>query len=124
MRGFYRVPAGKVLIQMRAPDRVPIVPIMVTLEQGLRDDGRLLLRLKGRFDSLSAWSLVRRVDAAGARGIVIDFTSLEGIEDASLSVLAELLQRYRGRVDLVGLREHHLRLLSYLGVPADPQTHH
>jgi len=97
---------------------------MVTLEQGLRDDGRLLLRLKGRFDSLSAWSLVRRVDAAGARGIVIDFTSVEGIEDASLSVLAELLQRYGGRVDLVGLRDHHLRLLSYLGVPEQPSARH
>lgn len=92
---------------------------MVTLEQGLRDDGRLLLRLKGRFDSLSAWTLVRRLDAAVARGIVLDFTNVEGIEDASLHVLAELLKRYGGRVGLVGLRDHHLRLLGYLGVTQD-----
>jgi anti-anti-sigma regulatory factor len=89
---------------------------MVTLEQERRVDGRLLLRLKGRFDASAAGSLSRRLDAAAAWSVVIDFAAVEAIEDASMNALAEALRRHAGHVALSGLRDHHLRLLGYLGV--------
>jgi anti-anti-sigma regulatory factor len=88
---------------------------MVTLETNRRDDGRLLLRLKGRFDPPSALQLIRRLESVGARRLIIDFSGCDSIEDASMSIVADLVRRHSGRVDLTGLRGHHVRLLAYLG---------
>jgi anti-anti-sigma regulatory factor len=92
---------------------------MAFLDPAEQEDGRLLLRLRGKFDSDSAWALLRRVSSVQERAFVLDFTAVDPIEDSSMIVLADLLRRYRGRVSLNGLRDHHLRLLAYLGVWED-----
>ena len=89
-------------------------------EQERREEGRLLLRLKGRFDREAARELVRRLEAAGPRPMLLDFTGVERVEDASLSLLAESLRGRGAAVSLSGLSGHHRRLLAYLCTDDQP----
>ena len=93
---------------------------MGTLDQERREEGRLLLRLKGRFDREAARELVRRLEAAGPRPMLLDFTRVERVEDASLSLLAESLRGRGAAVSISGLSGHHRRLLAYLCTDDQP----
>ena len=88
---------------------------MGMLDEHGREEGRLLLRLKGRFDRAAAAALVRRLERAGPRPVLLDFAGAERVEDSSLFVLAEALRGRGALVALSGLSGHALRVLEYLG---------
>jgi hypothetical protein len=50
----------------------------------------------------------------------VDLTRVREFHDFGVTVLAQALQRRRGKVSVRGLRQHHLRLLRYLGI--DPRV--
>lgn len=76
--------------------------------------GRAEIHLSGVFDGAAAWELVKRL--ASERPDLLDFGRINSFADYGLAVLAHGLQQSRGPVRLLGLRQHQLRLLRYLGV--------
>ena len=81
--------------------------------------GRVELQLSGTFDGASAWELARVLQ--GERGPVhIDFSQVASFNDYGLAVLANaVVQREDRSLHLVGLRQHQVRMLSYLGIDVD-----
>jgi anti-anti-sigma regulatory factor len=62
---------------------------------------------------------------SSTREVVLDFHEVEVIDDGALAELAtELRRQARGHVVLVGLSEHHHRLLQYLREETSPNAHH
>jgi ABC-type transporter Mla MlaB component len=80
--------------------------------------GRLDLHLHGSFDRDDAYllhALLSRV--APAHLVRVDFHEVRTLHDAALSLLArELAAPYGRHLELVGLSEHHHRLLRYIAV--------
>jgi CheY-like chemotaxis protein/anti-anti-sigma regulatory factor len=77
-----------------------------------------VLTLEGPFEAASERELHDALLAIGGdRPIVIDFREVRLVEDFALARLAgELGGTLRGRVTLLGLSEHHHRLLHYFGL--------
>ncbi len=84
-------------------------------------DGRVLLRITGRFDPTSALLLERElVKEEETREVVLDFGSVDELGDASVAVLSHVLRSAHARsLRVRGLRRHHERLLKYFGVQLD-----
>ena len=84
-------------------------------------DGRVLLRLTGRFDPASALLLERElVKEEKTDEVVLDFASVDDLGDASVAVLSHVLRSAHARsLRVRGLRRHHERLLRYFGVELD-----
>ena len=84
-------------------------------------DGRVLLRIEGRFDPASALLLERELVKETENGeVVLDFASVDELGDASLAVLSHVLRSAHARsLRVCGLRRHHERLLRYFGVELD-----
>lgn len=84
-------------------------------------DGRVLLRLTGRFDPASALLLERElVKEDKTDEVVLDFASVDELGDASVAVLSHVLRSTHARsLRVRGLRRHHERLLKYFGVELD-----
>jgi anti-anti-sigma regulatory factor len=84
-------------------------------------DGRVLLRLTGRFDPASALLLERElVKEDKTDEVVLDFASVDELGDASVAVLSHVLRSAQARsLRVRGLRRHHERLLKYFGVELD-----
>ena len=97
-------------------------------------DGRVLLRITGRFDPASALLLERElVKEDETEEVVLDFGSVDELGDASVAVLSHVLRSAHSRsLRVRGLRRHHERLLRYFGVELDerggvrggPQSRH
>src|SRR5229473_3234952 len=84
-------------------------------------EGRVLLRLTGRFDPASALLLERElVKESASDEVVLDFGSVDDLGDASLAVLSHVLRCATARsLRVCGLRRHHERLLHYFGIELD-----
>ena len=83
-------------------------------------DGRVLLRLTGRFDPASALLLERElVKEEKTDEVVLDFASVDELGDASVAVLSHVLRTQARTLRVRGLRRHHERLLRYFGVELD-----
>jgi len=83
-------------------------------------DGRVLLRLTGRFDPASALLLERELVKEGQSDeVVLDFASVDELGDASVAVLSHVLRSAQRSLRVRGLRRHHERLLKYFGVELD-----
>jgi hypothetical protein len=76
--------------------------------------GRAEVHLSGVFDGPAAWELVKRLDLE--RPDLLDFGRIDTFVDYGLAVLAHGLQQIHRPIALVGLRQHQLRMLRYLGV--------
>lgn len=97
-------------------------------------DGRVLLRITGRFDPASALLLERElVKEDETEEVVLDFGSVDELGDASVAVLSHVLRSAHSRsLRVRGLRRHHERLLRYFGIELDerggvrggPQSRH
>src|SRR5712692_9150544 len=83
-------------------------------------DGRVLLRITGRFDPASALLLERElVKEEDSDEVVLDFASVDELGDASLAVLSHVLRSAHSRsLRVRGLRRHE-RLLRYFGIELD-----
>ncbi|MGC4001422.1 MAG: STAS domain-containing protein [Anaeromyxobacter sp.] len=76
----------------------------------------LLVRVDGVFDLPAAQRLAHTLrDAQGK--VRIDLTHVREFHDYGVTVLAHALAGRRS-VEVSGLRQHHVRLLRYLGVDA------
>jgi anti-anti-sigma regulatory factor len=84
-------------------------------------DGRVLLRITGRFDPASALLLERElVKEEKNDEVVLDFASVDELGDASVAVLSHVLRTAQPRsLRVRGLRRHHERLLRYFGIELD-----
>lgn len=80
--------------------------------------GTTFVRIEKRFGIAEAHRLREALEPlAPLRDVRIDFRAADGVDDAALAVVAELLTRSPGcRFRLEGLTQHKRRLLRYMGV--------
>jgi hypothetical protein len=75
------------------------------------------IRMEGVFDVTAAQSIVRALDKSPTDADVrIDLTHVREFHDFAVAVLAQALAPRRDHVAVLGLRQHQLRLLTYLGL--------
>jgi anti-anti-sigma regulatory factor len=83
-------------------------------------DGKVLLRITGRFDPTSAVLLERELVKETGSEVTLDFGSVDELGDASVAVLSHVLRSTHPRsLRVRGLRRHQERLLKYFGVELD-----
>jgi hypothetical protein len=77
------------------------------------------IRVDGVFDVPAAQRLARALADAGGCGVHVDLEHVREFHDLAVVQLARALA---GRVEITvsGLRQHHLRLLRYLGFDPGP----
>jgi hypothetical protein len=79
--------------------------------------GAVVFRMDGVFDLPAAQRLSRLLEqTADGDEVRIDLTHVREFHDYGVTVLARALAARGERVAVRGLRQHHLRLLRYLGV--------
>jgi ABC-type transporter Mla MlaB component len=76
-----------------------------------------VIRLDGVFDVSAAQRLARELAEAGEAEVRIDLTRVREFHDFGIALLARELSG-RVRTTVSGLRQHHIRLLRYLGIDA------
>jgi anti-anti-sigma regulatory factor len=74
-----------------------------------------VIRMDGVFDGPAAERLASELAASRDAEVAIDLTHVREFHDFGVTVLAGALRGAR-RVSVRGLRQHHVRLLRYLGV--------
>lgn len=76
----------------------------------------LVIRLDGVLDVLAAQRLASELEDAGGSDVRLDLTHVREFHDFGVAVLARALAGRRAHTAVSGLRQHHLRLLRYLGI--------
>lgn len=79
----------------------------------------LIIRMSGVFDVPAAKRLADALVEAGERAVHVDLTQVREFHDFGVALLARALAGRAGTT-VAGLREHHVRLLAYLGIDAGP----
>jgi hypothetical protein len=79
----------------------------------------LTIRMSGVFDVPAARRLADSLAEAGGRAVHVDLTQVREFHDFGVALLARALAGRAG-TSVAGLREHHVRLLAYLGIDAGP----
>jgi len=78
-----------------------------------------LIRIEGTFDLPAARRVAEAVVAARpGETLELDLTRVRDFHDFGVAVLAQALASGRAHVSVRGLRQHHVRLLRYLGIDA------
>jgi STAS domain len=80
---------------------------------------RKVIRMDGVFDVPAAQRLSQELAQAGDGEIRIDFAGVREFHDFGVAFLARELAARDG-TSVSGLRQHHIRLLRYLGIDAGP----
>ena len=75
-----------------------------------------IIRLDGIFDVPAARQLADKLDEAGYAEVRIDLTRVREFHDFGVALLAQTISTRRAPTAVLGLHEHHLRLLRYLGI--------
>lgn len=91
-----------------------------------RDDDGAVISIAGTFDrtDVGELGLLARSLCSTSSNLVLDFHEVEELDDCAIARLAsELHRQERGHVVLVGLSEHHHRLLQYVGEEAPEIAH-
>jgi hypothetical protein len=78
--------------------------------------GRTVIRLEGVFDVPAAERLASTLVDAGYADVRIDMTRVREFHDFGVALLAKTIADRRAPTAVLGLQEHHLRLLRYLGI--------
>ena len=79
----------------------------------------LTIRMSGVFDVPAARRLADALAEARERAVHVDLTQVREFHDFGVALLARALAGRAGTT-VAGLREHHVRLLAYLGIEAGP----
>lgn len=77
----------------------------------------LVIRMEGVLDVDAAERIVETIADAGGGEVRIDLTKVREFHDSGVVVLVRALDGHE-RATVVGLRQHHVRLLRYLGIDA------
>lgn len=85
----------------------------MTVEEG---HDRTVIRLDGIFDVAAARRLADALDEAGYSQVRIDLTRVREFHDFGVALLAQTISIRRAPTAVLGLHEHHLRLLRHLGI--------
>jgi anti-anti-sigma regulatory factor len=96
-------------------------PLVIAMRTRMRrDDGGAVINVAGTFDTTDVNELGMLAGSLYSVGnVVLDFHDVEVLSDCAIAKLAiELHRREPGHVTLVGLSEHHHRLLQYVGAEA------
>ena len=76
-----------------------------------------VIRPDGMFDVAAAQDVARRLATVPYGATVrVDLTRVRDFDDLGVALLARALAESPGRVAVQGLRQHHRRLLRYLGI--------
>jgi hypothetical protein len=78
--------------------------------------GRTVIRMDGIFDVPAAQQLARDLQEIGYEEVRIDLTRVREFHDFGVALLAQALAGRSAPTAVLGLHEHHLRLLRYLGI--------
>jgi anti-anti-sigma regulatory factor len=79
--------------------------------------GAMVIRMDGVFDVPAAQRLAQTLAQTDVREQVrIDLTQVREFHDYGVTVLAQALAARGSRIAVRGLRQHHVRLLRYLGI--------
>jgi hypothetical protein len=79
---------------------------------------RTVIRMDGVFDVPAARSAAERLEAAGYADVRIDLTRVREFDDFGVALLAQAIASRKAPTAVLGLHDHHLRLLRYLGIEA------
>ena len=77
---------------------------------------RTIFQMDGVFDVPAARSLTEKLDEAGFAEVRIDLTRVREFHDFGVALLAQAIAARQAPTAVLGLHEHHLRLLRYLGI--------
>jgi hypothetical protein len=77
---------------------------------------RTEFRLEGIFDVPAARKLAAALEDAGFAEVRIDMTRVREFHDFGVALLGQSISGRRAPTAVLGLQEHHLRLLRYLGI--------
>jgi anti-anti-sigma regulatory factor len=81
-------------------------------------DSPITLKLVGTFGPAALHRLQAAVEWSRTThgDLVIDLSGVEALPDRTMPALSESLAKTGGRVRLMGLRDHQMRILRYLGL--------
>jgi hypothetical protein len=77
---------------------------------------RTVIQMDGVFDVPAARQLARDLDEMAFAEVRIDLTRVREFHDFGVALLAHSIAGRRAPTAVLGLHEHHLRLLRYLGI--------
>jgi hypothetical protein len=77
---------------------------------------RTVIQLEGVFDVPAARRLAIELDEAHYGEVRIDMTRVREFHDFGVALLAQTIAGRRSPTAVIGLHDHHLRLLRYLGI--------
>ncbi|HEX9307183.1 MAG TPA: STAS domain-containing protein [Anaeromyxobacter sp.] len=77
---------------------------------------KTVIRMEGVFDAPAARRLAANLDDAGYAEVRIDLTRVREFHDFGVALLAQTIAGRRAPTAVLGLHEHHLRLLRHLGI--------
>ncbi len=77
---------------------------------------RTVIQLDGVFDVSAARRLAGELDEARYGEVRIDLTRVREFHDFGVALLAQTIIGRRSPTAVIGLQDHHLRLLRYLGI--------
>jgi hypothetical protein len=77
---------------------------------------RTVIRMDGTFDVPAARRLAQELDQNRFADVRIDLTRVREFHDFGVALLAESIAGRHAPTAVMGLQEHHLRLLRYLGI--------
>ncbi len=75
-----------------------------------------VIELDGVFDVPAARKLARALEDVSCAEVRIDLTRVREFHDFGVALLAEAIAGRRAPTAVLGLHEHHLRLIRYLGI--------
>jgi len=79
-------------------------------------EGRTVIRMDGIFDVPAARRLALELEDMRFADVRIDLTRVREFHDFGVALLAQSIAGRRAPTSVLGLHEHHLRLLRYLGI--------
>ncbi len=74
------------------------------------------IRVEGVFDIEAARRVASQLEDATYANVRIDMTRVREFHDFAVALLAENIAGRKAPTAVLGLHEHHLRLLRYLGI--------
>ena len=124
--GLAALPTSRGLAVLRRldPGRLEVAPVAMRTHV-LRNEGGAVIGITGTFDPADVGELRTLARSlCSACSVVLDFHEVDVLDDCAIAKLAlELHREIRGSVVLVGLSEHHHRLLQYVGEEAPGAAH-